>query len=176
MYRWFRIYYLKNNYLQSNHFLHNLVNFQNTYSYDTDNLNLTSGYGGNLTSGFAGNLTSSPYGASHDGFSAYSTYPGLPNATRVIDWPAQSDVYGTIGNRPQPLTVLVPKTVMESQEQTVHVPRTVMDVATKTISVPRTVMDRKTRMIQEPQIHRPTHPTTTWTHVAGVKSIIRQPH
>lgn len=140
---------------------------QNEYSYDAYNNNniayngtiggpnvirLGDSLGLNSSQSLSGSVNIGPYRTSLDGHNAYPTYNGVVNGgTSVLDWPVQSDVYGTIGHKPAPLTLVVPKTVIEDQHQTVHVPRTVVDTATKTVSVPRTVMDKKSRMIQEPR-------------------------
>jgi hypothetical protein len=50
-------------------------------------------------------------------------------------------MYATEGHRPQPMTMIVPKTIMESQEQITHVPRTVVETAKRTVSYPRTSKD-----------------------------------
>ena len=78
-------------------------------------------------------------------------YPQCNGASGIIDWPVQSDVYGTIGNKPAPLTITVSKTLIEDQHQTVHVPRIVIDTAKKLVSIPRTVLEKKSRIIQEPR-------------------------
>ena len=78
-------------------------------------------------------------------------YPHCSGASGFIDWPVQSDIYGTIGNKPAPLTVTVSKTLIEDQHQTIHVPRIIIDTAKKVVSTPRTVLEKKSRMIQEPR-------------------------
>jgi hypothetical protein len=52
--------------------------------------------------------------------------------------------------RPEPMTIMVPKTIMETKEEVYQVPKTVMEPAKRLVTVPRTVMEKKTRVVQEP--------------------------
>ena len=145
----------------SSHFFHFV--FQNDNSYDTCDAYNTIGrtYHGSVV-GLKDVGLGSMLGLKHssmlnspinmDAFSSSAIiYPQYSGVTGFIDWPVQSDIYSTIGNKPAPLTVMVSKTLIEDQHQTIHVPRIVIDTAKKIVSIPRTVLEKKSRMIQEPR-------------------------
>jgi hypothetical protein len=78
-------------------------------------------------------------------FGAQTTYnPGSYSTGKVVMETVISD------QRPEPMTILVPKTIMETKEEVYQVPRTVMEPAKRVVTVPRTVIEKKTRVVQQP--------------------------
>lgn len=89
------------------------------------------------------NQRSAPYRDST--FGAQTTYnPGSYSTGRMVVENVVSD------QRPEPMTIMVPRTIMETKEEVYQVPRTVMEPATRVVTVPRTVMEKKTRVVQQP--------------------------